>query len=67
MEENITDIMCKIKHIIHIFSKIFTQLTGANQGTHGEVILAGSPSPHRASNLGYGSSHDCNRGFSPYG
>ena len=59
MKKKITDIMCKINHIIRIFSKIFTQLIGANQGTHGKAISTGTCSPHRVSNLGYG--------FSPHG
>jgi hypothetical protein len=67
MKKNIIAIMCKINHIIHISSKIVTQLIGADQGTHGKAILAGIRLPHRVSNLAYGSSHDGNCGFSPYG
>jgi hypothetical protein len=67
MEKNITDIMCNINRIFHIFNKIFDQLIGANQGTHGKTILAGIRSPHRVSNLGYGFGHDCSAGFSPHG
>ena len=38
-EKNITDIMCKINYIIHIFSKIFTPLASVKKGTHGKVLL----------------------------
>jgi len=40
MKKNITDIMCKINHIIHIFSKIFTPLASIKKGYPWESAFA---------------------------